>query len=310
MAAAITPTDADVLSTKEAILALLQDGRTREAVPMIIGVLEQFGVPAEQHGEAYDLPDDASPIDRDTLPIKRIRLRSAVKIALAQLTAQGMVVRGDGGGNDYETLSIRWPSGAGGERFALSIPSIDEGYRLTPGRLSEPVDDFRLLDPAIFLDGLDELVDERGRRCTGEALASARRGLWLSGVNMLGAVSEGVWFTIGEAMRDRNSELAGGLDAARTAQVIRLVANELEALLPRGRRTDLTDVRAHAAYLRDLRNYGIHPRAERNHSLEHAFTETGCLLLILKTHRYLTRLADLVSAAGVDLSTGGVAAPG
>src|SRR5690348_16538342 len=95
-------------------------------------------------------------------------------------------------------------------------------------------------------------------------VAAARRGLYLSAVNLLGAVSEAAWYSIGEAIRDRNAELAQALDENRTAQVQRLVATQLESV--RRQRTTVTELRAHAAYLRDLRNYGVHPVAEQDAS--------------------------------------------
>lgn len=53
---------------------------------------------------------------------------------------------------------------------------------------------------------------------------------------------------------------------------------------------------AHAAVLRDLRNYGVHPTTVRD-DLERYFTEDTCALLIVETHHHLTSLAGAVERA-------------
>lgn len=59
-----------------------------------------------------------------------------------------------------------------------------------------------------------------------------------------------------------------------------------------------SELHSHAAYLRDLRNYGVHPRQDQDPGQEQAFTETGCLLLIMQVHRYLVRLVEAATFAG------------
>ncbi len=55
------------------------------------------------------------------------------------------------------------------------------------------------------------------------------------------------------------------------------------------------DLHSHAAYLRELRNYGIHPHtADPQASQEHPLTEAGFPVLLLATHRFLERIAGIV----------------
>lgn len=59
---------------------------------------------------------------------------------------------------------------------------------------------------------------------------------------------------------------------------------------------------AHASYLRDLRNCGIHPAADHDPGQSHALTELGCTVLVMATHRYLPRLREAAELIGLDFS--------
>jgi hypothetical protein len=52
-----------------------------------------------------------------------------------------------------------------------------------------------------------------------------------------------------------------------------------------------------ATLMRDLRNYGVHPRAIEDESLERHFTEETGGLLILNVRSYLARLIKSVELA-------------
>lgn len=112
---------------------------------------------------------------------------------------------------------------------------------------------------------------------------------------MLGAASEAAWYVVGSHLRERDPALARAVDEDATARVIDKAA-ALLAQAPR-QATTVREVATHAAHLRDLRNYGLHPRGEVEHSRELPFTETGCLALIMSTHRYLTRMLAAAKAA-------------
>ena len=151
----------------------------------------------------------------------------------------------------------------------------------------------------VFTADLEALgLDRRTLRCLQEALSAYRRGLYLSAVNLLGAVSEGAWYAAGEQLRSVVPPIAKVLDNDNVAigKVIGRVSEQLSKT--KGvRASDVRELEVHAAYLRDLRNYGVHPRGESSTSLEHAFSEHGAGLLLMGTHRYLVRLAEATEAA-------------
>ncbi|MDQ3946068.1 MAG: hypothetical protein M3357_13140 [Actinomycetota bacterium] len=194
-------------------------------------------------------------------------------------------------------------------RSVLSRPSTRTTPRSsTTGTCSPPnwpspnsspkASSFRSTLADLFTAGLETLdVDPRMRLCMAEALEAYRRGLWLSCVNLLGAVSEGAWYRAAEQLRDFSPQIDRALtDDISAARVIRVVADELARA--KGLAGVAAELHSHAAYLGDLRNYGVHPRsADPAASQEHAFTEAGCSLLLLETHRYLERLAGAVDRA-------------
>lgn len=114
-------------------------------------------------------------------------------------------------------------------------------------------------------------------------------------VNMLGAASEAAWYSLGERLRHRSTQLGRALDEdTRTATVIRLVHEQLGQLRPGGvSPVTLDELRSHATYLRDLRNYGLHPRGRVSGDLEHHFTDHAASLMFMASHRYFMRLAAI-----------------
>ena len=78
-------------------------------------------------------------------------------------------------------------------------------------------------------------------------------------------------------------------------QVQRLLAQRLRISPHMGAIID--ELVSHGSFLRDLRNYGVHPRGERSDDLEALFTEEACGLLIMSTRRYLLRLQEAVQRA-------------
>src|SRR3954451_4667066 len=116
LATVVTPTAAEIVEAKRAILALLSDGRSRTTQDLLRELGEQVGIPPRLHDERYDVPPDpAEPLDRGAVVIRRSRMESANRFALAQLAAEGLLVAGDGSPNDYVqvgTLSIMNTSGS------------------------------------------------------------------------------------------------------------------------------------------------------------------------------------------------------
>lgn len=300
---AVMPTDAEVLVAKSVTLVQLGAGKAVTATELEQAVLARFNVPLEGHREEpYDVQPGsaAEDVDRDAPPIVRQRLRYATKLAIASLVAEGILTPAASPGNDYLSVAVHRSGHSGAERFPVATPSMAGAYRITPGR--EALAALPILDAEAFIEGLDGLLDLRARRCLEEALAASRRGLFLSALNLIGAVSEAAWYSVGEALLPTHEGLAEPLAENRTALVQHLVADILATV--KRQRLSVTELSAHAAYLRDLRNYGVHPRGEIDSGQEHAFTEAGCLLVLMETHRYLARLHAAARAAGANLAGG------
>jgi hypothetical protein len=299
---AVMPTDAELIVAKQTTLAQFAGGKSVTPSDLEQAVLEHFKIPLEGHREEpYDVQptSSASNVDRDAPQIARQRLRYSTKLAIASLVAEGILTPAASPGNDYLSVAVHRSGTSGGERVPVATPSMAGAYRLTPGR--EAPTALPILDADGFVEGLDGLLDVRARRCLGEALAASRRGLYLSALNLVGAVSEAAWYSIGEAFLPTNEELGEPLAENRTALVQHLVAEVLGTV--KRQRMAVTELRTHAAYLRDLRNYGVHPRGEIDPGQEHAFTEVGCLLVLMETHRYLARLYAAAQAAGANLAS-------
>jgi hypothetical protein len=249
--------------------------------------------------------DPGTPLDVDQPGLRRHRLLGAVHEELADLEAAGTVVpmsTPDGGGNDVVLNVADMAPGGGGTRGGVPIPlprpRIADAYRLGRRLLDDPA--WRAVRLSLTSVDLGPLLGVRGERCFREALEAHRRGLYLAAVNMAGAASEAAWFTIAEAMKD-DPAIAKALGEDATARLIKRVVERLRTA-PR-MATTADELYSHASYLRDLRNYGLHPRSSSEPAREGAFTESGCLILIMETHRYLVRLLDATRAYGVELST-------
>jgi len=136
-------------------------------------------------------------------------------------------------------------------------------------------------------------LDSRTRRCIAEALDAYQARLYLACANMLGAAFEGAWYAAGERLRTLDPRLSGLLDSHQTAKLERLMA-EIIRRDGKGDKTLADELLSQAALLRELRNYGVHPRAAARDGLERYFSEPACGLLLLTTARHLTRLAEAV----------------
>jgi hypothetical protein len=302
--AAAQATDADVLLAKQLALAALDDGRLLSYTQLFDRLCAEVDVPVHpQRREHLDIDGLrrglSHAFDASAPQVMRVRMQVAATEALADLAAQGMVVPiqdGDtsGGNITVPVGGIQW---SGGARLSIPTPRVDTHYRLVRGLAGRS--DFRFFERTQYVSGIEDLVGTRGARCVQEALDSFRRGLYLSSANMLGAASEAAWYTVAEAIPTVSKQLTDALEAESTAKVVRLTAEHL--ISHGGRvRTVVLALQTHEAYLRTLRNYGLHPRAgvdDDDH--EDAFTETGCALLLMQTRSYLVRLREVARTTGV-----------
>ena len=297
IAEAVEPTAGDILRAKELILRRVTDGpAARRDLAHVLH--HETGIP--EYNDRHDTIDAAANFDLEDPVILRVRCASAGEQALSELAASGLLAPLSDAAA-IAAVPAQYHSTSGAVQVPRSVPKLAPAYELA--RAAGVAGLGRVLDFDIFTADLAELsLDDRARRSLLEALAAYRRGLWLSCASLLGAVSEAAWYAAGEQLRDLNGSLAKALDGDRTAQVITRVTELIRgARGPWGSAAD--ELHSHAAYLRSIRNYGVHPRVESDPDLEAVFTEHGCALLLLETHRYLTVLAEATAVVVANVTT-------
>ncbi len=300
LAAAITPSTADIARATEAVLDELSRG-TRPTSGLAAVAAAALGAPTSGIDNVYNAGDgSSSTVDADAPVLAIRRAGVAGRLALAKLVAAGQIVPAIYPG--AVSIDVVITNSMSRSQGPVQVPAdqvalAGEAYRLAPGLDPATALPLSLVEPWLAQAG--PLLTRRTERTLGEALAAGRRGLYQAALTLLGAVSEGAWYVVGEAFRDRSAELADSLDREATAQVQRLVRDELATV--RRQRAVAGELYAHANYLRDIRNYGIHAGGEEEESLEHAFYESATALIVLQTQRYLVRLLTAANAAGAGL---------
>lgn len=286
----MTPDRAEVMRAKTLILARLRRGK-----PIETGALEEVlnddaGIPpAGRVTNAIRLPTGPQPgwkPDRDDPVVARQRNQRAARVAISELTQQGVV-------GERKAGAVVFPVRQGNRSWQARI-QVDEPP-VVQGKIALNSQEMNGLgDVDLFNADLGTLrLDPRTQRCLEEALAAHRHGMYLAAANLLGAVSEGAWYSAGEQLRGRDPQLDRALDNDRTAKVVARVCE----LIRRDCRPKAIayELQAFADYLRNLRNYGIHPRERIDTTKEPAFSEAATMCLILQTHRYLVQLASAVA---------------
>ena len=302
--AALKPAWSEIVRAKKAITELLADGEPHGIRSLQSCLISADGIPLDPaHREKLQLAsaDDIEAVATPTHPlIARPRLALAATEALLDLVAQGIAIEvadapEHADGNPIVGTSINVPYQLGGYgaavRRSAALPNLSRAYRLAPRLVDEATQWF--FDPDLFTADLEQLqLDRRARRCIVEALAAFRQGLFLGCANLLGAASEGAWYAAGEQLGDLDTQLSKALDADNTAKVITRVS---EVLRQHGAlRPTVDELHAQAALLRQLRNYGVHPRSDETDHLERYFSDSGAALLLMETYTYLNRLGDAV----------------
>jgi hypothetical protein len=294
----LEPNAGEVVRAKEAVLAAARDGRARAAADLEWVLVDAEGLdrhaPSNAQIDITPVGGISREIDGSDPLIAAKRLHIATRFALAELENEGLLVGVDGPANVYVQIPMRYGGQSGGSHVAVGMPTLSSGYQIAR-RFNTDV--LTLLDFDIFTSALSsDLLDDRGRLCIREALSAYRHELYLSCVNLLGAVSEGAWWKLAEKLRGKSSTLdsAVGSDRTSISLLIRLTADEISKL--KNMKSAAAELYAHATYLRELRNYGAHPKgADPEATEEHAFTEAGCALLLLSTHRYLEKLGAVLA---------------
>jgi hypothetical protein len=298
---------AEVLQARQVAVNLLGTGETITRTKIYTAVATAAGV--DPNGaDSVDVfaaqRDDSVTVD-DAPALARLRLRVTCDIVLAELAADGHIIAMEppsaGLSASYVDVADMAPGGRGTQgpgMVNLRGPAVAESYRLHSRLIDNPA--WRPTGLSVSGSELLPLLGRRGQLCWQEALDALRRGLYLAAANMAGAASEAAWYSVGEQLRSHDTALGKALDEDGTARVI---TRSIEVLRRLKAAQNIDELHAHAAYLRDLRNYGLHPRSTDDPAREHAFTETGCMNVLMTTYRYLHRLQDLVDAATSASST-------
>ncbi|MGH8971834.1 MAG: hypothetical protein ACRD0C_01335 [Acidimicrobiia bacterium] len=208
-------------------MARLATGEPVRGDALVHVLHDETGVPRqlERNTAAVHLPEERAveAIDPNNPAILHHRYLLAAELAVAELVSEGVVVQVDAGGC---TVEIRTPRSGFGVHVPAGRPALRESYQLARRHRGDVL---AILDRDLFTAGLETLdVDPRMRLCMAEALEAYRRGLWLSCVNLLGAVSEGAWYRAAERLRNVSPQIDRALtDDVSAARIIRVVADEL-----------------------------------------------------------------------------------
>jgi hypothetical protein len=257
------------------------------------------------HGEKLQVAfqeDLAHEITATAPMIARRRLWAAATEAIAELAAAGLLIpadqntvpaeeRGPQPFPEITMIGYKHPSGGDSVRVLPGLPLLAEAYRLPHALRGRPA---WHLDVDLFAADLSELeLDPRTRRTLHEALEAFRRGLFLAAANLLGGATEGAWYAAAERLMAIEPNLRRPLEKDQTAKIEKLVHELAQSV----RRTEADELLAHASLMREIRNYGVHPRTSETPRLEDHFSEDTCGMLVLATHRHLRLLAEVVEAA-------------
>lgn len=288
----VEPSANDVVRAERALLDVLADGTAKPKDGLLSSAIVELGAPAslEPHNQAVNV-ENLDQIDPEDPILVHHRLMRAATLALRRLEQSNIVGRVDP--NQGTRVGARTSSR--GSSIAIGWASIELGGAY---QLVDPAGDGRIREPNLFLDGLDELgLDARARLCLEEALLCYRRRLFLSCVNLLGAVNEAAWYAAGEKHPDPDSGLQQALANDRTADVLKRVTAWLKDGARDSDKVRIDEMHAHAGVMREIRNYGVHPRSMASSDLEEFFTENASGQLLARSRFYLLRLQEMTTKA-------------
>ena len=304
---AATPSEADVLVARGVILEAFAE----TSVPVVTTEFEDrwlaaigsqrpadrmkfTALPATEPGRRLADPDPQDP------HLATFRGKHAVRRALAQLVAEGVLTRAEG--NQYqpqpESIPTDYPGGSSHTPVLVHSPLIDISSgsfsRFMPVRTDDRHGSEVLLPVEELLAGLDDILGVRGATMVRESRRALQRGLYLASSSLLAAASEAAWFNLARALPSPPAPLAKKVEDGRdVAEVIRLTIQELQALKPRPGSATLTEISTQAHMFREVRNYALHPVEPHDGDRETWLTETGATMLAIAARRYFVKLAEL-----------------
>lgn len=291
----------DVIRAKQHLLGQLGDGQPHSAEALIANVAKLLGAEPLGHLQ-IDLPgrNSVKAVVTAEHPVAAaIRADVTAREALAELAADGMLIAAGTAplpGNPALTLTYNVPGYSAGVRIGAHRPGVLSDVVQLPHRLRQQ--GLWGIEADIFVADLAPLgLDPRTERSLREAIESYRRGVFLAAASLLGAAVEGAWYAAGQCLRSTVPAVDQLADGDRTAQLQGAVADALRNSLPGSRKWEADSLSQFARLMRDIRNYGVHPRQLTDGDIEIYFAEDKCGLLFLEAHRHLKRLAEITAQA-------------
>ena len=295
------PDRIDIVRAKRHLLGQLGGGQPCASGTLIASVAALLGAGQLGHPQ-INLPsrDSVKAVVTADHPVTAaIRADLAAREALAELAADGMLIAAGAGplaGSNEIMLSFQLPGYAAGQRLRLHRPAVISDVVRLPHRLRQQ--GLWGMEPDIFIADLASLgLDPRTERSLREAIESYRRGVFMAASSLLGASVEGAWYAAGQRLRSTAPQVDALVDGDRTAQLQGAVAAALRDALPGNRRWEADALGQFARLMRDIRNYGVHPRQVTDGDIEVYFAEDKCGLLFLEAHRHLKHLAQVTAQA-------------
>lgn len=291
----------DIVRVKQHLLGQLADGHPHSAEALIASAAILLGAKPLGHPQ-IDLPgrDTVKAVVTADHPVAAaIRADVTAREALAELAADGMLIAAGSAplpGNPALTLTYNLPGYSSGVSIGVHRPGVLSDVVQLPHRLRQQ--GLWGIEADIFIADLALLdLDPRTERSLREAIESYRRGVFLAAASLLGAAVEGAWYAAGQRLRQTVTAVDKLADTDHTAQLQSAITDALRNSLPGNRKWDADSLSTFARLMRDIRNYGVHPRQLTDGDIEIYFAEDKCGLLFLEAHRHLKRLAEITAQA-------------
>lgn len=282
---AIVPNVEDTSSARSFVLEKLEAGLVdilvlRDEFCRVRGIAE----PGSRDTVLYRGDSDMADIRNDAV-VRWHRSRASVDQVITDLVSEGLI-------SSYEiaTRDVQYRTGAGFSAGArVSSPALSHQGMFGLAPRFRPIDSevLGLLAANRFLEGIEGLLGKRGSDCVRESLDAYRARLYLASVNLLGAACEAAWYAAGAQLATVDNDINLAINGTQTSRVVNRVADALRGTVKQHR---LNELMAFENHLRELRNYGIHPREDDDTGLAAAFSETGAWCLISQCHRHLKLL--------------------
>jgi len=303
------PRRPDVIEAKRKILDALQHGRVIPVGVLVAIIGESRGLLEPDKSNRVLLENDADNgqfIAAAQAVIDWYRCQVASHEAIAELQNAGLILSAaEHPPVSYRQVAyIHWTTPtAGGTREGTTVVELDAAY---PAAMAYRVP-VRLRGELIWglnVDLVAQNIDSRlwghrTGRCLEEAIIAYHRCVYLGAASLLGATSEGVWYAAASILKGCDKGLDACYERHQTAQLQERLAKLARPVVEPSYLID--SLLVHAALLREIRNYGVHPRPETADS-ERYFSEEACGLLFLTTTDYLKELSvalmDLIKSKG------------